>query len=111
MRIVLVFAAGILVGTAIQTAVAQTPRPNLRLNHVGISVKDLPEAVKPSMEDLILYEVQQHSERRKLRADRHISGSAVAAMIFVAAVTGGIGWGLAYLAVTFGWAGGFPSES
>jgi len=37
--IVLVFVAGILVGTGIQTAVAQSPRPNLRLNHVAVSVK------------------------------------------------------------------------
>ena len=39
MRIVLVFVAGILVGTAIQTRVAQSPRPNLRLNHVALSMK------------------------------------------------------------------------
>jgi catechol 2,3-dioxygenase-like lactoylglutathione lyase family enzyme len=46
MRIVLVFVAGILVGTGIHTAVAQGARPNLRLNHVGISVKDLPAALQ-----------------------------------------------------------------
>ena len=57
MRIFLVFAAGILVGTAIQTTVAQTPRPNLRLNHVGISVKDLPEALKFYQEKLGFNEV------------------------------------------------------
>ena len=57
MRIVLVFAAGILVGTAIQTTVAQSPRPNLRLNHVALSVKDLPEAVKFYQEKLGFNEV------------------------------------------------------
>ena len=57
MRIVLVFVAGILVGTAIQTTVAQSPRPNLRLNHVAISVKDLPEAVKFYQEKLGFNEV------------------------------------------------------
>jgi len=46
MRIVLVFAAGILVGTGIQSAVAQGARPNLRLNHVAISVTDLGAAVQ-----------------------------------------------------------------
>ena len=46
MRIVLVFVAGILVGTAMQTTVAQSARPNVRLNHVGISVKDLAGAVQ-----------------------------------------------------------------
>ena len=46
MRTVLVFAVGILVGLGIQSAVAQSPRPNLRLNHVGLSVKDLPAALK-----------------------------------------------------------------
>ena len=46
MRIVLVFVAGILAGTGIQTAVAQSARPNLRLNHVAVSVKDLGAAVQ-----------------------------------------------------------------
>ena len=57
MRIVLVFAVGILVGTGLQTAVAQSPRPNLRLNHVGISVKDLPAALKFYQEKLGFNEV------------------------------------------------------
>lgn len=57
MRIVLVFAVGILVGSAIQSAVAQSPRPNLRLNHVGVSVKDLGEAVKFYQEKLGFNEV------------------------------------------------------
>jgi catechol 2,3-dioxygenase-like lactoylglutathione lyase family enzyme len=46
MRIVLVFAVGILVGSAMQTTVAQSGRPNLRLNHIGLSVKDLGAAVQ-----------------------------------------------------------------
>ena len=46
MRIILVFLAGILAGTGIQTAVAQSARPDVRLNHVAISVKDLGDAVK-----------------------------------------------------------------
>jgi catechol 2,3-dioxygenase-like lactoylglutathione lyase family enzyme len=46
MRTVLVFAVGILVGSGIQSAVAQSGRPNLRLNHVGISVTDLPAALQ-----------------------------------------------------------------
>ena len=57
MRIVLVFAVGILVGSGIQSAVAQSPRPNLRLNHVGISVKDLPDALKFYQEKLGFNEV------------------------------------------------------
>ena len=57
MRIVLVFVAGILVGTGIQTIVAQSQRPNLRLNHVALSVKDLPEAVKFYQEKLGFNEV------------------------------------------------------
>lgn len=46
MRIVVVFVAGILLGTGIQTTVAQSARPNLRLNHIGLSVKDLGAAVQ-----------------------------------------------------------------
>lgn len=57
MRIVLVFAVGILVGTGIQTTVAQAPRPNLRLNHVGLSVKDLGAAVQFYQEKLGFNEV------------------------------------------------------
>ena len=57
MRTVLVFAVGILVGSVFQSLVAQTPRPNLRLNHVGISVKDLPEALKFYQEKLGFTEV------------------------------------------------------
>jgi catechol 2,3-dioxygenase-like lactoylglutathione lyase family enzyme len=57
MRIVFVFMAGILVGTGIQTAVAQSARPNLRLNHVAISVKDLGAAVRFYQEKLGFNEV------------------------------------------------------
>ena len=57
MRIVLVFVVGILVGTAIQTAVAQSARPNVRLNHIGISVKDLAGAVQFYQEKLGFNEV------------------------------------------------------
>lgn len=57
MRIVFVFVAGILVGTAIQTAVAQSGRPNVRLNHIGISVKDLAGAVRFYQEKLGFNEV------------------------------------------------------
>ena len=46
MRTVLVLAVGILVGAAIQSAVAQSPRPQVRINHVALSVKDLPAALK-----------------------------------------------------------------
>lgn len=57
MRIVLVFVAGILAGTGIQTVVAQSARPNLRLNHIGISVKDLGAAVQFYQEKLGFNEV------------------------------------------------------
>ena len=48
MRSVAVFVAGILVGVAIQSTGAQTPpnQPAVRLNHVALAVKDLPDALK-----------------------------------------------------------------
>jgi catechol 2,3-dioxygenase-like lactoylglutathione lyase family enzyme len=48
MRSFFVFVTGILVGTAIQAAVAQSPaaQPAVRLNHVAISVPDIGEALK-----------------------------------------------------------------
>jgi len=44
----MVFVAGVLVGVAIQTTGAQTPpnQPAVRLNHVALSVKDLPDALR-----------------------------------------------------------------
>jgi len=45
MRIVLVFVAGILAGTGIQSAIAQSARPQIRINHVALSVKDLAAAL------------------------------------------------------------------
>src|SRR5262249_30868127 len=48
MRTAIVFVVGVLVGAAIQTPRAQTPpnQPAVRLNHVALSVKDLPDALK-----------------------------------------------------------------
>jgi catechol 2,3-dioxygenase-like lactoylglutathione lyase family enzyme len=48
MRSLVLFAAGVLVGVAMQTTGAQVPanQPAVRLNHVAIAVKDLPEALK-----------------------------------------------------------------
>ena len=48
MRILVVFVAGVLVGVAMQSAGAQIPpnQPAVRLNHVAVAVKDLPEALK-----------------------------------------------------------------
>jgi catechol 2,3-dioxygenase-like lactoylglutathione lyase family enzyme len=48
MRMIMMFVAGVLVGAAIQTGGAQAPssHPSVRVNHVALSVKDLPEAVK-----------------------------------------------------------------
>ncbi|KLO38479.1 hypothetical protein [Mycobacterium haemophilum] len=66
-------------------------------------LKELPEAAQPVMEDLIKYEVEQHSDRRKQRAVRHIYPGAVLGMIFIAGLTFALSWGLAYLAVNYGW--------
>ena len=48
MRILVVFVAGVLVGVAMQSAGAQISpnQPTVRLNHVAVAVKDLPEALK-----------------------------------------------------------------
>ena len=48
MRSLVLFVAGVVVGSAIQTTGAQTPpnQPAVRLNHVALAVKDLPDAVK-----------------------------------------------------------------
>jgi catechol 2,3-dioxygenase-like lactoylglutathione lyase family enzyme len=59
MRSLVLFVAGVLVGAAIQTASAQLPpnQPAVRLNHVAIAVKDLPEALKFYQEKLGFREV------------------------------------------------------
>src|SRR5712671_761067 len=48
MRSLVLFVAGVVVGAAIQTSGAQAPpnQPAVRLNHVALAVKDLPDAVK-----------------------------------------------------------------
>ena len=48
MRSLVLFIAGVVVGSAIQTTGAQTPpnQPAVRLNHVALAVKDLPDALK-----------------------------------------------------------------
>lgn len=50
-------------------------------------LKELPDPAKAVMEDLIAYEVQQHSDRRKQRAIRRVNKGAVAALIFIGVVT------------------------
>ena len=59
MRGVLLFVAGIVVGTVIQTTNAQAPagQPAVRLNHVAISVADMNEALKFYGEKLGIHEV------------------------------------------------------
>ena len=48
MRSLVLFVAGVVVGSAIQTTGAQTPpnQPAVRINHVALAVKDLPDALK-----------------------------------------------------------------
>ena len=64
MRIIVVFVAGIVVGTEIQSVVAQGPVARVRLNHVAISVKDVPEAVKFYGEKLGFREVVRNPNGR-----------------------------------------------
>jgi catechol 2,3-dioxygenase-like lactoylglutathione lyase family enzyme len=47
MRALLLFVSGLLVGSAVQTTLAQNPAPQpvVRLNHVALSVPDLPAAL------------------------------------------------------------------
>ena len=63
MRGVFVFLAGIVVGTAIQTAVGQgqVAQPAVRLNHVAISVTDVGDAVKYYSEKLGFREVVRNT--------------------------------------------------
>ena len=44
MRGLMLFVAGIVVGLAVQTTVAQTTAPGVPLNHVGIAVPSIPDA-------------------------------------------------------------------
>src|SRR5687768_11094431 len=45
-RIILVFSVGIVVGSGIQSTVAQSAPPNVRFNHVALSVQALQGALK-----------------------------------------------------------------
>jgi hypothetical protein len=71
-------------------------------------LKDLPEAAKPVMGDLITYEIQRHADRRRRRSVRHVdSGNAWGIGISVVVSTLGC-WGLAYLAMGHGWGWWIP---
>ncbi|WP_423488471.1 hypothetical protein [Mycobacteroides sp. PCS013] len=58
---------------------------------------------KTVIEQLIEFDVHQLALQRIKRASRKISWSSVTAIVFVALITAGIGWGLAYLALNHGW--------
>ena len=66
MRGFFLFIAGILVGTAIQTIVAQSPsaQPAVRLNHVAISVPDVAQALTWYGEKLGFREVVRNTNQQ-----------------------------------------------
>lgn len=63
----------------------------------------LPAEAKGVIESLLIYEVNQHALRRMRRAARKLDGSALFTIVLIAAVTAGIDWFLAYLAIKYGW--------
>jgi len=66
MRGFFLFVAGILVGTVIQTTVAQSPaaQPAVRLNHVAISVPDVAKALTWYAEKLGFREVVRNTNQQ-----------------------------------------------
>jgi hypothetical protein len=68
----------------------------------------LPPDARQVMDILLQFEVGQHASRRMRQASRQISWASIAAIVIVAAVTVLVCWGLAYLAVTFGWGWWIP---
>jgi hypothetical protein len=68
----------------------------------------LPADAKGVMETLLFYEVNRHALRRMQRASRTIDKSALATIIFIAALTALIDWGLATLAINYGWGWWIP---
>ncbi|WP_445160789.1 hypothetical protein ACTXG5_21915 [Mycobacterium sp. Dal123C01] len=61
--------------------------------------KEVPESSKKALEELISQEVQIHVQRRR----RKISWITVVTLVVVAAVMGGAGSGLAWLALNTSW--------
>jgi len=70
MRIAVVFGIGILVGAGMQTTVAQTSRPTVRLNHIGLSVKDLGAATASQSCAWSAYERSDGGDYRSLSRAR-----------------------------------------
>ena len=66
MRSLFLFLAGILVGTAIETTIAQSPssQPGVRLNHVAISVPDVAQAIAWYGEKLGFREVLRNTNQQ-----------------------------------------------
>ena len=62
MRALVLFVAGILVGAAVQTTIAQNERPGVvGLNHVGVAVPDIPAAAAYYTEKLGFKEAFRNS--------------------------------------------------
>jgi siroheme synthase (precorrin-2 oxidase/ferrochelatase) len=59
----------------------------------------VPDSSKPKLEDLIAEEVSLHIKRRK----RKVDWSSVATLVMVAAITGGLGYALAWAALEYSW--------
>src|SRR5438067_632960 len=66
MRTLVVFISGIVIGSVIQIAGAQRPasQPNVRLNHVAISVPDMNEALKYYGDKLGFHEVVRNTNQQ-----------------------------------------------
>src|SRR5207237_7829668 len=77
MRGVFLFIAGIMVGTIIQTGIAQSPssQPAVRLNHVAISVPDVAQAVSYYGEKLGFREVVRNTSPQGQLASAYIQVS------------------------------------
>ncbi|MDX1873552.1 hypothetical protein SBI67_15625 [Mycolicibacterium sp. 120266] len=105
---VLTAAVNLILGFAGKVYLGSDGRLLRKIERNAELLSKLPDSAKPHMEALILDQLQQHSYRQKQRAERHIDAAAVCTMVFLALVTVGIGWGLAYLAVNYGWGWWIP---
>lgn len=96
---------GLLAGNVYLTSDARRFRKIER----DLSIFDrLPADAKNHLEQLLNFEVAEYSTNRARRARRQFRKTALPTLIFVLVVTAAVGWGLARLAISYGWGWWIP---
>lgn len=79
-----------------------------KLERDAALAEKLPPEARQVMDILLHFEAGQHAMRRMRQASRQVSWSSVVAMVLIAGLTALLCWGIAALAVSYGWGWWIP---